>query len=384
MSVGVTETIFNSPLGAFELLRRPHTPHLPLQAWDAADEYLLSLIKESPAEDTSILVINDQFGALALPASKTRVTSWGDSYTAHLAARENLQRNHLDLAPLTALPATQIPAEKFSRVLWRIPKNISLMQQQTAALRHCTDGQTVIFAAGMQKHLPAQAVDILSALGAVEYLLGVKKARAFRIAPDLSLPCPAEPKTSTLQLGEYGLKLEAGPNVFAHDKFDIGARFFLEQFDKLPRAQHIADLGCGNGVLGIVAKRKLADAQIEFFDDSYQAIAAAEKNYSANGLSESLPEAAFHADDVFAHYTGEPFDLILCNPPFHQGHVVGDHIAWQMFAQSKPHLRSGGELWIVGNRHLDYHIKLKKVFGNCRQIAANAKFVVLSARVGSP
>ena len=33
----MAETTFSCKLGTFELLRRPHTPHLPLQAWDAAD-----------------------------------------------------------------------------------------------------------------------------------------------------------------------------------------------------------------------------------------------------------------------------------------------------------------------------------------------------------
>jgi len=43
-------------------------------------------------------------------------------------------------------------------------------------------------------------------------------------------------------------------------------------------------------------------------------------------------------------------------------------------------LRPGGELCIVGNRHLNYHVKLKRLFGNVEQLAANRKFVVLSAR----
>jgi 16S rRNA (guanine1207-N2)-methyltransferase len=50
-----------------------------------------------------------------------------------------------------------------------------------------------------------------------------------------------------------------------------------------------------------------------------------------------------------------------------------------MFAQSRRHLRSGGELWVVGNRHLDYHVKLRRLFGDCRQVAAHPKFVVLAA-----
>ena len=72
-------------------------------------------------------------------------------------------------------------------------------------------------------------------------------------------------------------------------------------------------------------------------------------------------------------------DLILCNPPFHQSNTVGDQIAWQMFKQSNKALKQGGKLWIVGNRHLSYHVKLKRLFGNCRTIASNKKFVILEA-----
>ncbi|MDX2503013.1 MAG: methyltransferase, partial [Gammaproteobacteria bacterium] len=32
-----------------------------------------------------------------------------------------------------------------------------------------------------------------------------------------------------------------------------------------------------------------------------------------------------------------------------------------------------------GNRHLGYHLKLKKIFGNQKLIAANNKFVILKA-----
>ena len=48
-------------------------------------------------------------------------------------------------------------------------------------------------------------------------------------------------------------------------------------------------------------------------------------------------------------------------------------------ATAKRCLQYGGELRIVGNRHLDYHHKLKKLFGNCTLIASNQKFVVLRA-----
>ncbi|MNW22036.1 Ribosomal RNA large subunit methyltransferase G [compost metagenome] len=54
-----------------------------------------------------------------------------------------------------------------------------------------------------------------------------------------------------------------------------------------------------------------------------------------------------------------------------------DHIAWQMLRDARRCLQDGGELRIVGNRHLDNYHKMKKLFGNCTTVASNQKFVVL-------
>ncbi|MCK5335338.1 MAG: methyltransferase, partial [Gammaproteobacteria bacterium] len=63
--------------------------------------------------------------------------------------------------------------------------------------------------------------------------------------------------------------------------------------------------------------------------------------------------------------------------PFHQQHATGDAVAWRMFNDAKKVLKKDGELWVVANRHLAYHIKLKKIFNNYEQIASNKKFVIL-------
>ena len=73
-------------------------------------------------------------------------------------------------------------------------------------------------------------------------------------------------------------------------------------------------------------------------------------------------------------------DRVLNNPPFHENHAIGDATAWQMFTESRDVLRPGGELWVVGNRHLAYHAKLKRLFGTCDVIANNDRFVILRAR----
>ena len=48
-----------------------------------------------------------------------------------------------------------------------------------------------------------------------------------------------------------------------------------------------------------------------------------------------------------------------------------------MFQESKKVIKPGGELWVIGDRNLAYHIKLKRLFGNCALAANNKKFVIL-------
>jgi len=375
----MTDTLFHSACGSVYLERRPPAPNQPLQAWDAADDYLLEMAARQAGDAQKTLIINDSFGALAVALRERGPHSWGDSCTAHLALADNLARNGASQDEVIALPATRAPDGPYDLVLWRIPKSIALFEQQAARLRDAISGDTLIWAGGMIKHLPQQSVDILRRLGVVDILHAQKKARLFHVTPDTTLPKPVPCAEKRLRIPEYQLELGGDANVFARDKFDIGARFFLEQLTRLPQADLIADLGCGNGVLGIVAQQQRPGAILHFFDESYQAVAAAESNYRRN-IHNATQTALFTVDDCLSHYRGEPFDVILCNPPFHQNHVVGDQIAWRMFGHSARHLRNHGELWIVGNRHLQYHIKLKRLFGNVRQIAANPKFVVLAAR----
>jgi 16S rRNA (guanine1207-N2)-methyltransferase len=47
-----------------------------------------------------------------------------------------------------------------------------------------------------------------------------------------------------------------------------------------------------------------------------------------------------------------------------------------MFSESKAVLENKGELWVIGNRHLAYHAKLKQIFGNCEVVASNKKFTL--------
>ena len=167
-------------------------------------------------------------------------------------------------------------------------------------------------------------------------------------------------------------------NVYAREKLDIGARYFMENLPKVSAGTQVIDLGCGNGVIGLHVLSKQPQAHVHFIDESYMAIASAKLNITEN-LPSTIEQCQFQVNDCLTSVEGGSVDLVLCNPPFHQQTATTDHIAWQMFKDSHRVLKKGGELRIIGNRQLGYHIKLKRIFGNETLIASNDKFVTISA-----
>ncbi|MGW3909121.1 class I SAM-dependent methyltransferase, partial [Streptomyces sp. NPDC005056] len=89
--------------------------------------------------------------------------------------------------------------------------------------------------------------------------------------------------------------------------------------------------------------------------------------------------ADFLVGDGMADVPPGSVDLVLNNPPFHSHQATTDATARTMFHGARTALRQGGELWVVGNRHLGYHTQLRRTFGNCTTVAGDPKFVVLRA-----
>ena len=77
-------------------------------------------------------------------------------------------------------------------------------------------------------------------------------------------------------------------------------------------------------------------------------------------------KAEFRVGDGLAGVPAGSVDLVLNNPPFHSHQATTDATAWRMFTGARRALRPGGELWVVGNRHSGYHVKLRRLFGNSR------------------
>ncbi|MEX7636935.1 23S rRNA (guanine(1835)-N(2))-methyltransferase RlmG [Serratia marcescens] len=348
-----------------------------LQAWEAADEYLLQQLENVDIGGRPVLIFNDNFGTLACALHAHRPYSVSDSYMSQLATRHNLKLNGLDPEQVTLLDSlAELPAAP-AVVLIRVPKALALLEQQLRALRYVVTEDTLIVAGAKARDVHTSTMQLFEkVLGPTRTSLAWKKARLiFCQAADIVPPAAAETTDWTLDGTDWLIHNHA--NVFSRGSLDIGARLFM---DHLPRGLngHIVDLGCGNGVIGLTALAQNPEAQVTFVDESYMAVAYSELNVEHN-LPKELDRCQFEVNNALAGIERESVQAVLCNPPFHQQHAITDHTAWQMFCDAKRCLQVGGELRIVGNRHLDYHQKLKRLFGNCTLVASNKKFVILRA-----
>ncbi|UZE22993.1 class I SAM-dependent methyltransferase [Pseudomonas sp. B21-056] len=370
-----------SPFAQLDLIRQPEQPNEPLQAFDAADEYLLAhLAEQQPTASTRVLVLNDGFGALAASlAGQVEVISSSDSFLALQALQKNLVRNGRPFDAVPILPASEPLTGPFDQVLIKVPKTLALLEEQLIRLQGQLAPGAQVVAGAMIKHLPRAAGDLLERyVGPVQASLAVKKARLLIATPQTVTPAiHVSPYPTRYSLDEPKIELLNHANVFCREGLDIGTRAFLPHLPANLGTAQVADLGCGNGVLAIASALRNPDARYTLVDESFMAVQSATENWRA-ALGER--EVTVRAGDGLAGQQAQSLDVVLCNPPFHQQQVVGDFLAWRMFQQAREALVVGGALYIVGNRHLGYHSKLARLFRSVEQVAATPKFVVLKAR----
>ena len=371
------------------LTRYPEDARDQLRAWDAADEYLLRHLGEGPepaGTSGKVVVFGDRWGAIStsLALSGVHPTQISDSFLGRQATAANLSRNGKSLSDVTLATTVEDFTGKIDLLLVRVPKSLALLEDQLWRLRPFIGPDTRIVGTGMVTEIHTSTLQAFERiLGPTRTSLAVRKARLIFCEPDPELSRPANPWPLTYQLPD-GIGVASGHPVvnyagtFSADHLDIGTRLFLQHLPNRSEAARIVDLGCGNGVVGLAAALANPKAALTFVDESYQALASARATFEATFAS-GTREAEFRAADGMADFEPGSVDLVLTNPPFHSHQATTDATAWRMFAGARAALRPGGEMWVVGNRHLGYHAKLKRLFGNCDVTASNPKFVVLRA-----
>lgn len=372
----MTETEFKTRLGTYQLLRYPVRKKETLRAWDAADEYVINEVADHAISAQRTIICNDAFGALSLALHQYQPVNWSDSYLSHHAAELNWLNNQLD-QKVTCLRSTEIPEDTFDLVVIKVPKNLGFLEYQLIKLKPLLSRNSVVLVAGMAKNMPSSVWKLLEKIvGSTETALTIKKAKLIKVTPDLDLPEVINRFPVKWNLENNNMKLINHANVFSRDQLDIGARFMLQHLPGTQQGDTVIDLGCGNGVLGLVMASANPQIKLKMIDESYMAIESARENLSQLALSHPVDFIIGHGLESVERGS---IDLVVCNPPFHQQQSVSSHIALEMFSGSARVLTKTGNLWVVGNRHLNYHQVLKRWFKKVELVASNRKFVILKA-----
>lgn len=373
-----------TPWGEVSLARHPEDPRDRLRAWDASDSYLLRHLAAQDVPLTgTVVVLGDRWGALVTALAAYRPTQITDSWLGQEATRANLARAGVEPGSVRLLTTQDPVPERIDVLLVRVPKSLALLEDQLLRLAPAVHPGTVVVGTGMVKEIHTSTLRLFERIiGPTRTSLAEQKARLIHCTPDPSRPRHASPWPYAYDLpGDLGRALSGRPvvnhaGVFCADRLDIGTRFFLQHLPTTSGTRRVVDLGCGNGIVGTAVALANPAAEVLFTDESFQAVASAEATYKANGVP---GHAEFRVGDGLDGVPDDSVDVVLNNPPFHSHQATTDATAWRMFSGARRVLRPGGELWVVGNRHLGYHVKLKRLFGNGELVSGDRKFVVLRA-----
>jgi 16S rRNA (guanine1207-N2)-methyltransferase len=193
-------------------------------------------------------------------------------------------------------------------------------------------------------------------------------------APGGAIDLQAWEREFVIPLGDRSVTLVSLPGVFSHGRLDDGTRFLL---DHLPAdiSGHVLDLGCGSGVIGVVIKTLNPRCEVSLVDASALAVEATTRTFARNNI------AARHIGpaDIFDGVDGT-FDLIISNPPFHQGIATNYDIVSAFLAECDRHLNPDGLVVLVANKFLPYEELMAQALSRPAVIAQDQKYKVLSSR----
>lgn len=156
--------------------------------------------------------------------------------------------------------------------------------------------------------------------------------------------------------------------VFSREKVDKGTLVLAENM-LIGKNNKVLDIGCGIGILGIVAA-KIFDADIVMSDINKRAVMLAKMNAGLNNV-----KAEIYQGNLYKKIKDNDFDVVLSNPPQTAGKVV----CFKLIEQSKNHLKNNGNLQLVarhnkGGKTLSK--KMEEVFGNAMVIAKKSGYWV--------
>jgi 16S rRNA (guanine1207-N2)-methyltransferase len=170
------------------------------------------------------------------------------------------------------------------------------------------------------------------------------------------------------------------PGIFAWNRFDAGSLFLLEQLPQylpglLQTSSHdrvALDLGCGYGLLGL-ALLEAGCSRVVATDNNAAALLACARNLEQHAAAQTVSVVAGDCGDTMS----ERFDVVLCNPPFHQGFGVEQDLTDRFLQGTRRLLKPGGRALFVVNAFIPLERKAAPLFAEVQTMADNRRYRVV-------
>lgn len=167
------------------------------------------------------------------------------------------------------------------------------------------------------------------------------------------------------------LRFETDPAIFSPKAVDSGTLSMLSQTE-FSQGDKVLDLGCGYGVVGILAARLIGEGNVVMCDISERAVECARRNAELNGVPGVDIRISNGLDDI----ADDDFTLILSNPPYQTDFSVARRFIEVGFRK----LSLGGRMIMVTKRLDWYRNKLSSVFGGVRVSQVNGYYVFVAEK----
>ncbi len=166
------------------------------------------------------------------------------------------------------------------------------------------------------------------------------------------------------------LRFLTRPGMFSCNRIDAGTGYLLTFLPDLEGCKFL-DVGCGYGVVGLVAAAR--GASVTMIDADARAVKLSSGNAELNRLScETVLDDQLRQDS-------ESYDFVFTNPPTHAGSVMLQSLFHNMVRVC----RRKGQVVMVLREQLNYEKWLRDL-GAVERLGTSAGYKVLSVRRGGP
>jgi 16S rRNA (guanine1207-N2)-methyltransferase len=162
------------------------------------------------------------------------------------------------------------------------------------------------------------------------------------------------------------------PGTFGYGRMDLGARALIEVAEVKP-GDHVLDLGCGIGTVGVLAGLAAGETgHVTLTDSNVRACALAEHNCQTNGVKNYRVVSSYTQDEI----ADSSFDVVLANPPYY----ANSEIARRFIASGFRTLKPGGKFVLVTKVPGDVVPEVFNVFGDCGTVEHRAYTVAVATK----